>query len=184
MTDQTSIYVPHSLTRYELCHPADPADFEYIVEQVSGVPRKSTWHPIAMEIIHKDNGLELLESESPWLGSHALVFRRRAVEALNPLLEEYGEFLPVCCEEADLWIFNPTTILDALNEDSSSVLRFSNEQIMRVNQYVFRPDIVRDIQIFKIPNLRASPTFVSDHFVQRWKSAGLRGLGFKKVWSA
>jgi hypothetical protein len=47
--------------------------------------------------------------------------------------------------------------------------------------FVFKPAAVADVHIFKIPNLRVSPTFVDEHVVQSWASAGLRGLEFNKV---
>jgi hypothetical protein len=50
-----------------------------------------------MRIIREDEGQTLHESDSPWLGSHALVFKARAVKALGPLLREYGELLPLLC---------------------------------------------------------------------------------------
>jgi hypothetical protein len=183
MEYQMSVHIPFSLEGYELCHPVEQADFETIILQINGVPRASNWRPIAMEIIHEDEGQKLLESDSPWLGAHALILRPSATAAMMPLLGEGDELLPLFCPETDLSMFNPTRVLDALDEDASSVLRFSDGQLMRVNRYSFRPDVIGDTQIFKIPNLRSSPTFVSERFVRTWKSAGLRGLGFKKVWS-
>ncbi len=45
------------------------------------------------------------------------------------------------------------------------------------------PDVISGVDIFKIPSLRVSPTYVSERFVERVKAAGLRGLVFNKVWS-
>ena len=55
---------------------------------------------------------------------------------------------------------------------------------MRIDQYVFRPELVRDVHVFKIPNLRVSPAFLSQHFVDLWNGARLKGLEFTQVWSA
>jgi hypothetical protein len=63
-------------------------------------------------------------------------------------------------------------------------MRFSNGRIMRITRYAFRPEVVAGVDIFKLPSLRVSPTFVSEYFVKAWKAAGLRGLVFNKVWSA
>lgn len=46
-----------------------------------------------------------------------------------------------------------------------------------------RPDVIGEIDIFKIPNLRVSPTFLSQRFVDRWKASGLTGLEFEQVWA-
>lgn len=62
-------------------------------------------------------------------------------------------------------------------------LRFSNGRVMRMTRHAFRPDVISGVDLFKIPNLRVSPTYVSERFVERVKAAGLRGLVFNKVWS-
>lgn len=177
------IYVPHSLEGYELCHPANQTDFETIINQVNGVPRKRSWHSIVMEIIHEDEGQRLAESDSPWLGPHALLFRERAIAELKALLDEFGELLPIECTEASLQVFNVTTVIEALDEEASSITRFNDGAIMRISKYVFLPGLVRRAEIFKISGMRASPTFVGEQFVRLWKSKGLRGLRFEKVWT-
>ncbi len=184
MTAKTGIYTPVGLDGYELCHPVSQDDFERITVEVNGTPRKSGWKPIPVRLIHEDEGQQLAESDSPWLGAHALMFRHNAVASMGKVLREYGELLPLACSEADLVIYNPTRVLDALDEAASSVLRFSGGRIMLIQRHVFQADVVRTIDIFKIPNLRASPTFLSHRFVDRWKASGLKGLEFKQVWAS
>jgi hypothetical protein len=177
-----AIYEPLSLDNYELCHPVKEDDFEAINLLINGTARHSTWKPIPMEIVREDEGQRLLESDSPWLGSHALIFRRRAADMLASLLQEHGELLPLQCNEADVVMYNPTRLIDALDEEASAVLRFQSGRIMRVNRYELRPQVVGDIDIFKLPSLRVSPTFVSERFVDLWNSSDLRGLEFKRIW--
>jgi hypothetical protein len=183
MKKQTRIYVPVPLEQYELCQPINHAEFDKIIVQLNGISSKNTWQPISMEIIHEDEGRKFLESDAPWLGSHALIFRQTTVQAMSQLLNEFGELLPLQCDEAELSLFNATQILDALDESASSIVRFSTGRVMTIERYVFHPEITKDRHIFKIPNLRASPTFVSNEFVGLWKSSGLKGLGFTKVWT-
>jgi uncharacterized protein DUF1629 len=180
---KVSIYEPLSIDGYELCYPTRQEDFEAINTQVDGSPRKSTWRPMAMRIIQEDEGKHLRESDAPWLGSHALIFRRRAIEALEPLLSESGEFLPLDCGEVNISMFNPRCATDAFDEGASSVLRFSSGRIMAINRYVFRPEAVGELHAFKISSLRVSPTLLSREFVERWRSSGLKGLDFREVWS-
>lgn len=184
MSDRVmAVYTPSPLEGYEFCHPVKQEDFENIHVQINGVPRAGGWSPVVMRLIQEDEGRKLLESDSPWLGSHALIFRPRAVEVLGPMLREYGELLPVACDGAELRIFNPTRVVDALDEAASSVLRFSDGRIMRISRYGFRADAIRGLLFFKIPNLRVSPTFVSERVVELWRAAGMRGLEFKQVWA-
>jgi len=177
-----AIYTPLNLDRSELCHPVNSADFERIIVLINGVPRRQSWTPIPMRLFREEGGRTRRESDAPWLGSHALIFKARAVEALGPLLREYGELLPLFCLEAKVSLYNPTRVLDALDEAASAVRRFSSGRIMVVDRHVFRPDVVRGVAIFKIPNLRRSPTFLGHAFVERWEAAGLKGLQFEEVW--
>ena len=146
---------------------------------VNGAERKQSWKAIPIKTLREDNGRRLLESDSPWLGSHGLSFRPRAIRALEPLLEIHGELLPLLCGEAEFRLYHPTQVLDALDENASSVAR----RIMRVERYVLRPDVLERVAIFMIPNLRVSPTFVDQRFVDLWRPAGLKGLEFSQIWA-
>lgn len=182
MKSRPGIYMPLGLDGYELCHPVKQADFEMINMKVNGTPRQSSWKPITMRLIREDQGKRLVTSDAPWLGAHALIFRPNVVEALGPMLQRGGELLPLACTEV-LIMYNPTHLVDALDEAASSVLRFSSGRIMMIQRHVFRADVIREFDVFKIPNLRVSPTFLSHRFVDRWKATGLKGLEFKQVWT-
>lgn len=169
---------------YELCHPAD-GDFEKIKVEINGTPRAKSWRPIAVEVVRKEDWHERdrwKESDSPWLGGHALIFRERAIEAMGDMLRLNGELLPLECAGASLFIYNPTRLLDALDEKASTIMRFNDGRIMWVKNYVFRPEVVGEMDVFKIPNLRVSPSFLSQRFVDRWREKGLLGLDFKLIW--
>jgi hypothetical protein len=182
--ESLTIYMPLGADCYELCHPANEDDFERINVEINGVPRRSGWRPIQMQLLRVDEGRQLITSDSPWLGPHALIFGHNAIEKLEGELLKSGELLPLTCKSADVWIYNPTRVLDALNESASSVLRFEDGRIMMIQRHVFLEEVVRTADVFKIHGLRVSPTFVSHFFVDRWNAAGLTGLEFKKVWSS
>jgi hypothetical protein len=101
---------------------------------------------------------------------------------MEPLLSKNGELLPLMCEGAELFVFNPVRLEDALDEAESDVKRFSGGRIMMITRHAFRPDVINGIDAFKIPNLRVSPTYVGEAFMTRWKNGGLTGLDFKQVW--
>jgi uncharacterized protein DUF1629 len=178
----SSVYVPYPSEGFELCQPLKQEDFETINVRVNGEHRKETWHPIAMQLIREDEGERLAPSDSPWLGSHALVFKRATLDALGAELRKHGELLPLLCSEEELVVFNPTRILDALDQKRSSVQRFNSGRIMRVSRYAFRPEAIEGVEVFKIPDLRVSPTFVSSRIVRLWTDARLKGLEFKRIW--
>lgn len=180
----TTIYIPLRHDGYQFCHPINTDDFAVINNIVNGMQRKRNWLPVKMHIINKDQGRDLLESDSPWFESNALIFNKTAIELLEPLLLEHGELLPIQCRNAVLSIYNPTNILMALDEELSTALRFSSGKIMAFKKYVFREEVVKGSVIFKIPNIRVSPTFVDQHFVDQWQLNRLRGLDFIKIWSS
>jgi len=166
----------------ELCHPIDSHDFNVFSTLINGESRKSTWRPIPMKLVSQEEGVEALYSDSPWMGSDALIFRSPVKEPLSELLKANGELLPLVCSEADLVVFNATRIIDALNEEESTVSRIDGGKIYRIKRYVFRPEVVDGVDIFKIPNLTPSPTFLSERFVDTWNACGLVGLDFLPVW--
>lgn len=178
------IYKALGADGFELCHPVNKEDYERINVEIGGTPRQSSWKPIPVRLIHEDEGKTLAMSDSPWLGYGPLIFRPSVVEALGPMLREYGELLPLACSEAELVIYNPTRVLDALDEAASSVMRFDDGRIMLIQRHVFRSEVVGENDIFTIPDERIAPTFLSHRFVDRWKASGLKGLEFKQVWAA
>ncbi len=112
------------------------------------------------------------------------VFSLRAVEALRDLLEGNGEILPTTCEGDQLFFFNVTKVIDALDESNSEVIRFDHiPEVMRIERYTFFVEALTQAVIFKIPQFRTGRVYVTDLFVERVKSTGLRGLGFPRLWS-
>ena len=175
------IYGINGSEGYELCYPEDRNDVGSIVTLINGSERRQTWSPIRMQIIKEDETGHLRESDSPWLGQWALMFRPKAVNALRSLLEANGELLPLAVANEELQIYNPRHVVDALDEDRSKLSR-SDGDILIVYTHVFRPEVIRNLPIFKISNLKVSPTFVDQSFVSLWRASGLKGLDFKQVW--
>jgi hypothetical protein len=178
------VFVPVPTEGFELCHPTREEDFETLNLALDGTPRSRTWRSPPMRLIRDDAGEALAESDAPWLGTHALIFRPHVLRSLEPMLRSHGELLPVTCSEASLVFFNATRVVDALDEPASSLVRFADGRIMTVVRYAFRPEVLASVDIFKVPSLRVSPTFVSARFVEEAKAAALRGLEFQRVWSS
>ena len=176
------MYEPIPIDDSELCQPVEEADFETLHTLINGKRRRKKWRPVAMKVINRDRGKTLAYSDSPWWMSNALIFRPAAVEKLESILLENGELLPVGGSAAGLSIWNPTNVIDALDRKRSEIWTFDDGRLMHVVRYAFRSRPLKNLDVFKIPDFRVSPTFVSERFVQQWKKAGLRGLKFKKVW--
>lgn len=166
---------------YEYCHPINPSDFETINKKINGTSQAEDWDPISVEIVQEDHQLRLHQSDSPWLGDHALIFRSKAILTMGQMLGDAGELLPLVCRNARLCIFNPLNALPALDESASSVVRFEDGRIMMVQKYAFVKSMLNNVNAFKLTNLRVSPTFVSKRMVDSWHASGLKGLRFRQV---
>jgi hypothetical protein len=168
---------------YEWVVPVDDADFE-LFRTLAGSSQTATWKPVQMRLVKEDErGRPFQQSDIPWLGRHAPVLRERAAAALASVLLRDGELLPLECSEAALVLFNVTTVRDALDLDRSVVVRFpSSGRIMDVKSPVFRPDRLRGVRAFKVPELLRGSVFVNDDVVATAQGAGLVGVGFRLVW--
>jgi hypothetical protein len=167
----------------ELAQPVEDEDFE-VFRTLDGSPRGSTWTPIRMKLVREDEfGRPYSESDFPWLGSHAPIMRKRAREALGDLASQYGEFLPLACDDAKLCVLNVCNVADALDLERSTISYFSSGKMMGVDAYVFRPEALQGVQIFKIPQRpRGGPVFVNEDVVDLVQQAGLLEVGFRLLW--
>jgi hypothetical protein len=166
----------------EWINGVNSADYEVFLT-FNGSPRKSAWNPIKVIRLLADQGKDFRTSDFPWLGSHALVMRKNAVEALHDILKTNGELLPLSTEDGvELCVLN-ACIIDALDVPNSSLMLIpGTDRIMRIKKVTFIASAIKNIDLFRLPH-RASPTYVSEQFVERVKAAGLRGLIFKDVWT-
>ena len=177
------IYEPRVRPGFEWALPVRDADHEYLW-RLDGTSRRATWRPMPIARLAVDDaGEPLAEADLPWLGGHVLVLRERAAVTLAPLLDRYGELLPLACPDADLWLFNVLTVVDALDEDNSELVRFDDGDILDVARYEFRADVAAGMAVFKVPQLLRGPLFVSDQFVEAVATAGLTGPEFIQRWS-
>ena len=77
----------------------------------------------------------LPKGDYPFLVLGLPVFSRRAIEALGDLLEGNGEILPTTCEGDEIFFFNVTRVIDALDESDSEVIGFDgSSEIMRYRE--------------------------------------------------
>ena len=126
----------------------------------------------------------LPKGDCPLLFTHIPVFTTRAVDALSDLLESNGELLPIVISGEKYFLFNVTRVIDALDESRSEIIRFDDFEIMDIEVHCFFPEKIGDAAVFKIPQMVTSDVFVTDVFVDRVKSARLKGFKFPLLWSS
>jgi len=178
------LFEPEVCPGFEWVRPVDDADHEYLWS-LDGTPRQEGWRPIPVTRLTVDDaGQPWSESDFPWLGAHVLVMRERAVAALEPALRSCGELLPLSCPDADLWLFHSLAVAEPSTSRASSIVRFSDGEILTVERYAFHPDKVPNVPIFKVPQLLRGPLFITDDFVDQVKANDLTGFGCSAVWTS
>ena len=164
--------------------PVHDGDHE-VLWSLNGISRRATWRPMPVaRLLVDDEGEPRAEADLPWLGVNVLVLHERAAGLLAPVLERHGELLPLSCPDAELWLFNVLSVVDALDEENSEMVRFDDGDILDVERYGFRAEAAAGLALFKVPQLLRGPLFVSDEFVDAVEAAGLTGPEFTHLWSS
>ena len=176
------IYRPMTAHNYEwvICCKSDDYD---IFHTFDGSSRSGTWRPISVRRCPADERQKGLPSDFPWLSSDVLVMRKRAIMALRDLLDAHGELLPLATDDdVELFAFN-ARVVDALDESKADIVRAPDTgEIMFIEQVAFTESKIQELDIFRLP-YRANPTYISQRFIDRVRSAELVGLEFDVVWS-
>lgn len=174
------IYEPMVARDYEWVNCIDEDDYEVIM-QLNGLPVKSRWRPIKVKLVRADQRQECRRSDFPWLGSHAIIMRESAVNALRDIIENCCELLPIQTDDdARLWLCN-AQVLDAVDYAKSDIVYFpGTRRVMRIKKLVLLPEVVNGSMMFRLPH-RSSGTFVGQLFVDRVNRSGLEGLEFTEV---
>jgi hypothetical protein len=168
---------------YEWVLALNDQDYE-ILRGFDGTPKRDTWTPFGVRLLRKDeDGQVLAESDFPWLGAHAPVLRRKAVDAVGELFSANGELLPLLCDSAELYVFNVLNVVDALDLERSELAFFPNSnRIMRVKRHAFSAERLRGLKIFKVPQLLRHSVYVTEDVVETVRAADLTGVGFRLLW--
>lgn len=179
------VYEVDGVDGYEWVVPVNPADHDIFLE-FDGSPRLSTWRPLPMKLVKvvDDGRTHLKDADLPWLGHHALVLRRSALEAIGDLLSKWGELLPLACDETELWVFHATCMLDALDTERSDIVLIPGfDDILKIKTHVFRPDRLQSGMIFKLSQDPRGSIFFRDDAADAVAAEGLTGLRLRPVWS-
>jgi hypothetical protein len=142
----------------------------------------SQWEPLRVRYI-RDGSAGADPSDLVMLGVEP-AFTARAVEQLADVLFACGQILPLRSDDGEFYLWNVTNVVDALDEARSSLSRFSTGRIMMVDKWSFHSKAVEDHAAFKIPQLPRAYTFVTQAFVDRVRSADLKGFDPRVVWTA
>ncbi len=176
------IYEPLVRTGYEWINTIHDSDYE-VFASFDGRSRAQTWKPVQVKTGRADHRQAFRRSDFPWLGSHALVLRERAVTALRDVVSRHAEILPLAAADgSSMFVLNVLTIVDALDEERSKTRRLDDGTLLRVTRPYFHESTIRGLDMFRLP-LRTSPTYLSQAFIEAAAKAELVGLEFNLAWT-
>jgi hypothetical protein len=164
--------------RYQGLLSCDRSNSLKVLQRFNGTPMRDSWIPWKVEIDRPEGYENSLFGDFPLLISAVPVFTERAVALLEPLLTGNGELLPLVCDEGSYFAYNVTTVLDALDVERSSLLRFTSGEIMNITHHEFFPGKVTS-PIFKIPQTPLMDVFVTEEFRAAVSKHNLKGFAFK-----
>jgi uncharacterized protein DUF1629 len=169
--------------RYQGLLPSDRSNSLEVFHRFNGTPIGASWVPWKVEVDRPEGYEDSPLGDFPLMALHVPVFTERAVALLKPLLSGNGELLPLMCDEGSYFAFNVTTVLDALDEEKSSAIRFTDGGIMNITGYEFFPEKVTS-PIFKLPQVPLMDVFVTDEFKDAVSRYDLKGFDFRLAWES
>lgn len=120
-------------------------------------------------------------SDFPIFSVHVPVFSKKAVQCMEEILLTHGQILPLKCERDEYFAYNVTTVIDAIDEEKSEIIRIPTGKIVHVTKFVLNDDKLTGNSIFKLKHLELMEVFVTGDFVERVAQNNLSGFDFCKI---
>lgn len=173
------VYVAWPQDGYQWLLADKDADYEQLHGIASHRPGEE-WRPPPMHLLERlDDGSILQPADLPWLEAMTMAVAGDAMERIRPLLEPYGEFLPVSGAAADCQLFNCTIWTDALDEGHSEITRYSDGRIMWVEALVFSVNPFEQAEVVRLSQTPRGPIYYAESLVERMSALELTGTVFK-----
>lgn len=115
------------------------------------------------------------------LGELGIVWDKKAMDVLSPLVSESIEALPIICGDEEFYLINVIKVLNCLDHSKSEFTRFSTGNIKRIDRYIFKEDCLENQHIFRLSETNYSKTYVSDAFKSIVEENQLVGLIFNEI---
>lgn len=157
--------------------PESYSDAELLRFSYYNTSLKDGWSGISSTFTQGENGEVLpVPDISLWLPGAALVLSANALGALEVLLEEAGELLPVDCSGEQYFIFNCLKLVDADPLQSKQIV--DSGVVVGVEQLGFIPDVVEGSPVFKTRLDHCAGLYCNQQFKAAVEHAGLIGVRF------
>ena len=115
--------------------------------------------------------------------SHIPLLSSKSVDCLGEILSKSGEILKIKLLDEDYFLYNITSVINALDLEHSEVKYFrDSDRIMRIKKYEFKENMLKGINIFKLQGAKYKTPFVTEKFIAAVEECGLEGFKFRLVW--
>lgn len=154
--------------------------------QLKSRQRGDLWEPIWMYMTTTDaRGHPRQPADIPWHSTGTLVLKNHARRVLESALGEDAEWLPGYDSDGkDLWLVHAWRLVDALDEEHSTVDRFkSSGRIMTVRRFALRAEVVKGVRCFRLPQ-QPNLMLVSEEVASAVIDANFHGTRFVPVWQS
>jgi len=153
----------------------DPAIGELTAMQFSqnNVALAEHWKPLKVTYFQNEDSGNAIPDIGIWHGT-SLILSEKAMAVLSPIIECYGEILPVVCEGHPHFIFNCRTQVDADLTQSKQIM--SEGYFMSIETLVFPAS--GDACLFKSPFENSQSIFCSNKFKKTVEANELGGIYF------
>jgi hypothetical protein len=159
------------------------ADHGQVEHLSTGRALSGSYETMKVQVLDDRANRRLPAGEFAQLNYPVPVLSRRAADALEDLLRDDAELLPLESDDRDYCVLNVTRVVDALDVARSEVKRFRSGGIMRVLRYELRREAIEPVTIFRLPELLVD-VYVTDAFRAAVEAARLEGLAWDRlVWS-
>jgi hypothetical protein len=111
------------------------------------------------------------------------VFSERTLDALWHLIKgsvETAKLSWLGHRDQEIYAVFVTNVVDCLDRDKSKLAYFSSGKILDIITPVFKAEMLYQTHIFRLPDPKVSPVYLSDAFRQAVAEHNLRGLVFDK----
>lgn len=147
-------------------------------EGFEGTPRGASLPSVRAER-REDEGACALPDFTDFALRPIPAFSEHAIDVLGELLSAHGEFVPIeVSAPTRYFAFNPTTIVDALDEERSTITYFKDGGLWRVERHVLKQTVEDLPPIFKMPQTRVGQTYVNERFTAEVARLSLTGFRF------
>lgn len=173
-----SVYkIEFDIDHYRGIGPVNSADLDSNTLWLNGMSKSGEWEPPELMYSIPESSNDSIADVS-WLGPAFFAFNQNAIAALEDLLLESGELLPIQVEGNQLMAFNPLNTLNCLDVATSQYNIRRNGNIGRLLRPSIDLEKINEKALFQTPETHRNMLFSTERFKRAYEMAGLSGLLF------